>query len=52
MLAMQTETGVPLVPPVPISPEQRSGADQQRMEQHADLARFGRCAPVPLALLA
>ncbi len=48
---MQTQAGVPLVSSVPVSPEQRSGADRQGMKQDAHLARFGRGAPVPLALL-
>jgi len=49
---MQTQTSVPLVPSAPVSPEQRSRSHCQGMEQHAHLARFGRGAPAPLALLA
>jgi hypothetical protein len=49
---MQTQTGVPLVPSGPVSPEERSRAYRQRMEQEAHLAWFGRGTPIPLALLA
>ena len=52
VLAMQTQTGVPLVPPMPVSPEERSRADRQGMKQNAHLARLGRGPPVPLALVA
>lgn len=47
---MQTYTGVPLVASRPVSPEERSRADGERMEQDAHLARFGRGPAVPLAL--
>src|SRR5690348_7857188 len=49
---MQTQTGVPLVPPVPVSPEEWSRGYRQGMKQAADLARFARLAPAPLALFA
>ena len=52
VLAMQTQAGLPLVPSVPVSPEERSRAYRQGMEQDAHLARFGRGPPVPLALVA
>jgi hypothetical protein len=52
VLAMQTQAGVPLVPSVPVSPEERSRAYRQGMKQDAHLARFGRGPPVPLALVA
>src|SRR6266487_4897137 len=51
ILAMQTDTRQPLVPSIPVSPEEWSRSHCQGMEQHADLARFGCCAAVPLALL-
>src|SRR6266568_2753346 len=52
VLAMQTQAGVPLVPSVPVSPEEGSRAYRQGMKQDAHLARFGRGPPVPLALVA
>jgi hypothetical protein len=52
VLAMQTQAGVPLVPSVPVSPEERSRAYRQGMKQDAHLARFGRGTPTPLALVA
>ncbi len=51
VLAMQTQTGMPLVSPVPVPPEQRSRSHRQGMKQDAHLARFRRCTAVPLALL-
>src|SRR5579883_2579744 len=51
VLAMQTQTGVSLVPSRPVSPEKRSRADREGMKQDAHLARLGRRAPAPLALL-
>lgn len=50
MLTMQTQARSPLAPSGPVSSEERSRTYWQRMEQHADLTRFGRGAPVPLAL--
>ena len=50
-LAMQTQAGPSLVSSAPVAPEQRSRAYRQGMEQDAHLARFGRCAAAPLALL-
>lgn len=52
VLAMQTDTCTPLVPSVPVPPEQWSGTHGEGMKQYADLARFRRGATVPLALLA
>ena len=52
MLAMQTQAGMPLVLSVPVSPEERSSAHRQGVKQDAHLARFGRFAPAPLALVA
>src|SRR6266705_2629180 len=52
VLAMQTQAGVPLLPSVPVSPEEGSRAYRQGMKQDAHLARFGRGPPVPLALVA
>src|SRR6266581_2593763 len=52
MLAMQTQARSPLVSSGPVSPEERSRAYWQRMEQHAHLTRFSRCVAIPLALLA
>lgn len=51
MLAMQTQASVPLVPSVPVSPEERCRSHRKRMEQDAHLARFSCCAATPLALL-
>src|SRR5712691_2471805 len=51
-LAVQMQTSPPLGSSLPISPEERSGADGEGMQQHAHLARFGCCATIPLALLA
>jgi len=48
---MQTQTGPPLVSPIPVSPQQRSRSHWQGMEQDTDLARFACFAPAPLALL-
>lgn len=50
-LAVQVQTRLPLVPAVPVPPEQRSRPHHQRMEQDAYLARFGRGTAAPLALL-
>jgi len=50
MLAMQTEARSPLVPSGPVSPEERSRTDEQRMEQHTHLAWFACGVAVPLAL--
>ncbi len=50
-LAMQVETCLPLVSPIPVPPQQRSRSHRQGMEQDADLARFACFAPAPLALL-
>src|SRR5215469_4820282 len=44
-LAMQMQTGSSLVPSAPVSPQERSRSHCQGMEEDADLARFGRCAP-------
>jgi hypothetical protein len=52
VLAMQAQTRTPLVPSVPVPPEQWSGTHDEGMKQHADLARFRCGAAVPLALLA
>jgi hypothetical protein len=50
--AMHTETRLPLVPSGPVPSENRSRSHCKGMEQHTHLARFCRCAPTPLALLA
>jgi hypothetical protein len=52
MLAMQTQAGAPLVPSVPISPEEGSRASWEGMKQEAHLARCARVAAVPVARLA
>ena len=39
-------------PPTPILPEQGSGPNRERMEQHTHLARLRGRATIPLALLA
>jgi hypothetical protein len=49
---MEVQTRSPLVSSLPVPPEERSRSHRQGMEQDAHLARFGRCAAVPLALLA
>jgi hypothetical protein len=51
-LTMQVQTRLPLVSSGPVSPEHWSRSHCQRMEQHAYLARFGRCAPTPLTSFA
>ena len=51
-LAVQMQARSPLVPPVPVPPEQRSRSYPQGMEQHSHLARLGCGASPPLALLA
>jgi hypothetical protein len=50
-VAVQTQTGSSLVSSAPVPPEQWSCPHLQGMEQHTHLARFVRCAAVPLALL-
>ncbi len=50
-LAVQAQAGSPLVPPAPISPEERSRSHCQGMKQDAHLAWFACRAAVPLALL-
>ena len=50
-LAVQVDTRLPLVPPVPVSPEERGRSQHQGMEQEAHLAWFARGAPAPLAVL-
>jgi hypothetical protein len=45
-------TGAPVLSAAPISPEQRCWTNDERMEQHADLARLFGGAALPLALLA
>lgn len=52
ILAMHTQTGVSLVPSGPISPEQRSRTDRERMEKDAHVTRFGGGTASPLALFA
>ena len=52
VLAMQTQTGVPLMASVPVPPEQGSRANREGMEQDTHLTRFGGGSPVPLALFA
>lgn len=51
-LAVQTQTGPPLMASGPVPPEQRGRAYRQGMEEHTDLAWFGCGVSTPLALLA
>jgi hypothetical protein len=41
-----------VMPTTPVIPEERLISDHERMKQHADLARFGCDAAVPLTLVA
>lgn len=52
VLAVQTQTGPPLMSSAPVSLEQRSRSHVQGMKQDAHLAWFGCGASTPLALLA
>ncbi len=45
-------TGATVLSAAPIPPQHRCGTDDERMQEHADLARFLRGTTLPLALLA
>jgi hypothetical protein len=51
ILAVQVQAGPPMQPPAPITPEHRSRAHSQRMQQHTDLSWLLGGAALPLALL-
>ena len=50
LVAHQLQTGAPVFPATPISPQQRRGTHRERMEQEADPTRLCRGVPVPLTL--
>jgi hypothetical protein len=49
---VHTHTCSPLVPPVPVSPQQRSRSCQEGMKEHTQRTRFRGGPPVPLTRLA
>src|SRR5215471_7965708 len=52
LVAQQAHAGSAMLPAAPITPSQGSRPNQERMQQHADLARLGRGAALPLTLVA
>ena len=52
LMAQQLYTHTSVVPTAPVSPEQGRRTDDERMQEHADLARLRISAAIPLALLA
>jgi len=48
----EVDTRVPMTPSTPILPEERFISDNERMEEHANLARLCCGDAIPLALLA
>jgi hypothetical protein len=50
--AQQLDAGSSVEPTAPVTPEQRSRSDDERMQEHTHLARFGGRAAIPLTLLA
>src|SRR5712692_11176222 len=52
LMAHQLDARPSVEPTAPVAPEHRLRPDDERMQQHADLARFGGRAPIPLTLLA
>ena len=52
LMSRKMHTGTPMFSAAPISPEERSRTNLERMQQHAHLARHGSRATIPLALLA
>ncbi len=51
LVTKELYAGAPVDSAAPIPPEQRRRPHVERMQEHADLARFGRRATVPLTLL-
>jgi hypothetical protein len=52
LMSHELHTGAPMFPSAGVAPEERSRTNGKRMQQHADLARFGCGAAVPLTLVA
>ena len=52
LVSHEFQTSAPVLSAAPIAPEQRGRTNLERMQQHTDLARFGRRRAIPLTLLA
>ena len=52
LVSYELPTGAPVLPPAPISPEQRCGTHPERMQKYTHLARLCGSAAIPLTLLA
>jgi hypothetical protein len=44
--------GPSMLSPIPVMPEEGRATNEERVEQHAHLTRFGSCFTIPLTLLA
>ena len=52
LVAKEMDAGMPMNPATPVIPSDGFTPDHERMKQHADLARFGCGAALPLTLVA
>ncbi len=52
LMAQKLHTHSSMLSPAPVTPEEGGRADDERVEQHAHLARLGGGTAIPLALLA
>jgi hypothetical protein len=52
LVAKQLDAGTPMNPSTPVTPEERLISDDERMQEHAHLARLGSGAAIPLTLFA
>lgn len=52
LVSHELEAGTTMLSPAPISPEERSRSDDERMQKHTHLARLRSSVAVPLTLVA